>query len=146
MLLSYPVRPPSKLSTRFRGPFKVVGANGCLIILASLLVDKIYRVDVSRLKQWNGDADPIEVAQRSEPDVFFPEAILAHESHVEHPQKASDYLFLTSWEGFEPEDSTWQEMKDVKHLDMFQDYLKMKESSLPSCLAQLIKTSNRKMH
>ena len=140
VLLSYPVRPPSKLSTRFRGPFKVVGAKGCLIIIASLLVDKVYRVDVSRLKQWNGDADPIEVAQRSEPEVFFPEAILAHEPHVEHPTQASHYLFLTSWEGFEPEDSTWQEMKDIKHLDMFQDYLKMKESSLPPCLAQLIKT------
>ena len=137
VLLSYPGRPPSKLQSKYRGPFKVTTLRGCLAVISSLLVDKIYRVDVSRLKAWKADADPIETARKTEPNVFFPSAIIAHEPHVDNPTTASHYLFMTEWENFEPEDSTWQELKDVKHLDLFRKYLNANKEQLPKCLQRL---------
>ena len=138
VLLSYPGRPPSKLQSKHRGPFKVTTLRGCLAVISSLLDDKIYRVDISRLKAWTANADPVETAQKTEPNVFVPSAIIAHEPHVDNPTKASHYLFMTEWENFEPEDSTWQELKDVKHLDLFRHYLKANKEQLPKCLRQFL--------
>ena len=134
VMLSYINRPPSKLSTKLRGPFRIVSISGCCTHVASLLVDKIYKVDISRLKKWTASGDPTDAARKAEPNTFVPEAIIDCQPHALKPNKPDDYLFLTTWEGFEPADATWQELKDVRHLDIFQDFISDHQNSLPKCL------------
>ena len=132
--LAYPDRPPTKLSPKVRGPFKVSNVHKDIIHVSSLISNSVYRVGPSRLRHWKQNKlDPKEAARKAEPTSYVPRAIIDFgvRRSVHKPISKNDYVFLVQWEGYDdPQDDTWQSYDDVKHLEVLKTFLKT-QPSLP---------------
>ena len=110
VLLSYPTRPPTKLTPRWRGPFVVIETSGNTYSIQDLCSKGIQQIDVSRLKLFRmvlSDQEVQELAAR-DTNEHVVEMIIDHSYSGEmrtmagKPKrvKKSDFDFKVRWLGF----------------------------------------------
>ena len=119
VLMSYMVRPPSKLAARWAGPFKITSRKANSVELEDLTGGPSKTVDVSRLKPFlvapGVDVKAIAAADLGEASV---DAILAHKGNA---RKRSSLVFQVQWSDG---DVTWEPWEKVKKLSAVDDYIK----------------------
>ncbi len=121
VLVSYPDRPPSKLTPRWKGPMVIVRAvQGSQYDCQDLVSHKIVTLPISRLKPFKLDLtkDPADIAARDTQE-WTVESIV---DHVSGP-KRRDWRFRVRWLGFEPSQDSWMTYEEAKELSALQTYL-----------------------
>jgi hypothetical protein len=118
VLMSYLVRPPSKLSARWAGPYRIVARKANTAELEDLTGGPSKTVDVSRLKPFivapGVDVQAVAAADLGEAQV---DAILAHRGSV---RKRASLEFQVQWSDG---DITWEPWERVKKLVAVEDYI-----------------------
>ena len=120
-------RPPTKLHTPMKGPFRVVGMENDHVQIQDVLdlEGRVREVHVSACRPFNFDPKritPREVARRDNNE-FFIEKIVSHEDETPYRSKTKprkECLFFTvRWLGYGPESDTrepWSGLKDTTQL------------------------------
>ena len=123
VLVSYPSRPPTKLTPPWRGPMLVVERQDDSVYRCQDLTNqKIRSYHVERLKPYRvaDGQDPVVVATMDD-DEWQVSAI------VDHKLPSSDaktWEFRVHWAGFGDEDDSWQSYEDVRGCEALEAYLK----------------------
>jgi len=128
-------RPPSKLHTRWEGPFRVVNItdNENQYSLQNFLDGKITDRHITDLKLFHFDPDnPLnmslnDIAIRDRIHEFPVEAVLEHYINVVptgQRVKASDLSFKIKWQGFSEKWNTIEPFKNVRLNDKLHEYLR----------------------
>lgn len=133
VLVSYLVRPPSKLHCRWEGPFEVMSRTQNTVILRDLTNDARREADVSRLRQFlvepGADVKEIAAADLGEAEV---KSILEHRGTAR--QRAA-LEFLVAWTDG---DETWEPWANVKKLAPLDEYIRAHpEAKLNSLLPKV---------
>ena len=120
VLMSYLVRPPSKLSARWAGPFRVAAVKGNNVQIDDLTGGPSKTVDVSRLKHFlvapGVDVQAVAAADLGEAQV---QAVLSHKGT---PRKRGTLEFEIQWTDG---DITWEPWERVKRLAAVDEYIKL---------------------
>ena len=85
VLANYVAQPPTRLHTRWSGPFKVLGSENSEYRLLDLVTRKEKIIHVTRLKEFVFNpriTDPQDIARRDYLE-FFVEAIRLHQTNIE---------------------------------------------------------------
>jgi hypothetical protein len=118
VLMSYLVRPPSKLSARWAGPYRILARKANTTELEDLTGGPTKTVDVSRLKPFivapGVDVQAVAAADLGEAQV---DAILAHRGSV---LKRASLEFQVQWSDG---DVTWEQWERVKKLAAVEEYV-----------------------
>lgn len=119
VLLSYLVRPPSKLSARWAGPYRIVTKNGNNVLLEDLTGGPSKTVDVSRLKHFivgkDVDVRAVAAADLGEVEV---QVILSHRGTA---RDRKNLEFEVQWlDG----DVTWEPWERVRKLTAVDEYIR----------------------
>jgi hypothetical protein len=120
-------RPPSKLSTIKRGPYRVISHTLNTYKVQSLAHEStIMEIHVKNLTPFIYDAnhvDPFTVSLGDEQE-FVVERIIGHELR-DKPGVARKQLFLhIKWEGYGDEHNSWEPVNGLFHLPLTKDYLR----------------------
>lgn len=125
VLVSYPERPPNKLSPRWRGPLAVVEVDGNTYHCQDLASLKVIPFHISRLKLFDASRCPDPTALASvDKDEWVVETILDHRGPQSGRPKTK-LEFKVRWKGFEPEDDSWlpySEVRDLEALDVYSSH------------------------
>ena len=120
-------RPPTKLHTPMKGPFRVVGMADDHVQIQDILdLDgRVREVHVSACRPFNFDpirTSPLEIARRDNNE-FFIEKIISHEDETPSNSKTKPrkecLFFIVRWLGYGPEADTrepWSGIKDTTQL------------------------------
>jgi chromodomain-containing protein len=135
VLVSYPSRPPSKLTPMWRGPMLILEKNNNTYLCQDLLTHTSLEFDVSRLVLWNEKALPfsererlrIEAALRDREE-YVVETIMDHKGS---PSKRSTMKFRVRWLGYGESDDSWLPWSEVKDLAALDAYLQGHPELLP---------------
>jgi hypothetical protein len=124
VLLSYPSRPPSKLSGLNRGPLVVHRKlRNDIYEVMDLITSKVYQVHISRMRglRLPPDVDNSELLRIAGLDhqEFVVESIIDHRGNL---RKKSSLEFLVRWKGFEPSDDSWEPYANIKDVSALDDY------------------------
>ena len=132
VLLTFPNNPPRKLSSKYRGPFRVVKVDRPdLITVINIVSGKEITVHVDRLVPFvGGDNHSLEylthVAATDETE-FVIERILDHRMLKKSSKKKKvshkDYQFLVSWLGYDDTENTWEPYNNLKDTIQLQNYI-----------------------
>ena len=127
VLLSYPERPPSKLSPKWRGPLIVVAVDGNTYDIQDLCTLRVERFDISRLKLYRTSQSPDELRELASRDreEHVVEFIVAH-AYNGSPGKRhvkSKYDFQVRWLGYGPDDDIWLPYSSAKDLEALDTYI-----------------------
>lgn len=118
VLMSYLVRPPSKLHCRWEGPFEVMSRAQNTVILRDLTNDARREADVSRLRQFlvepGLDLKATAAADLGETEV---KTILEHRGTA---RQRGALEFLVAWSDG---DETWEPWANVKKLAPLDEYI-----------------------
>jgi hypothetical protein len=118
-LMSYVARPPSKLSARWAGPYRIIARQGNSAELQDLTGGKNKTVDVSRLKPFFAvhglDIHAVAGADLGEAKV---DAVLAHRGNA---RKRGTLEFQVQWSDG---DVTWQPWESVRKLAAIDEYIR----------------------
>lgn len=119
VLLSYSVRPPSKLSARWAGPYRVVAKDSNNLSLEDLTGGPSKVVDVSRVKPFlvapGVDPQAVAAADMGESLAI---SVLAHKGS---PRQRSSLSFQIEWSDG---DVTWEPWENVKKLSIIDEYIR----------------------
>ena len=119
VLMSYLVRPPSKLAARWAGPFRIVGKDGNNVHLEDLTGGPEKTVDVSRLKHFivapDVDVQSVAAADLGEAQV---QAVLGHRGTS---RNRKDLQFHIQWTDG---DETWETWERVRRLEAVDTYIR----------------------
>lgn len=119
VLLSYLVRPPSKLAARWAGPFKIVSKEGNNVRLEDLTGGPQKTVDVSRLKHFivapGVDVQAVAAADLGEAQV---QAVLNHRGTA---RNRKELQFQIQWTDG---DETWEPWERVRKLEAVDLYIR----------------------
>jgi Chromo (CHRromatin Organisation MOdifier) domain/Integrase zinc binding domain/Integrase core domain len=126
VLLSYPSRPPSKLSGLYRGPLVIHRRiRDDIYEVMDLITEKIYQVHISRIKALNlsPNIDRLELLRLAGIDhkEYVVESIINHRGNARDKRNLE---FLVRWKGYEPNDDSWEPYDTVKDLMALDDYSK----------------------
>jgi len=121
-------RPPNKLMTLKRGPFRVVACDGNHYKVQSLAHDNIEEVHVTEMQPFVFDAnntDPFEVSLGDDQE-FVVERIVRHEKrrHQSENVKREQLFLLVKWEGYDDSANSWEPISGLYHLPLVRDYLR----------------------
>jgi len=120
VLMSYLVRPPSKLAARWAGPFRIIAREANSATLEDLTGGPKKTVDVSRLKPFllapGVDPQAVAAADLGEAQV---EAVLAHRGSA---RKRSTLEFQIQWSDG---DVTWEPWESVRRLAAVDEYIRV---------------------
>ena len=119
VLLSYLVRPPSKLSARWAGPYRISTRNGNNVVLEDLTGGPGKTVDVSRLKHFTVapgvDVQAVAAADLGEAQV---QTVIAHRGTA---RNRGALEFQIQWgDG----DVTWEPWERVRRLALVDEYIR----------------------
>ncbi len=119
VLMSYLVRPPSKLSARWAGPFRITERSANTALLEDLTGGPSKTVDVSRLKPFKVapgvDVQAVAAADLGEAQVA---EVLSHRGSAKHRSKLE---FEVRWmDG----DITWEPWDHVRKLTLIDEYIR----------------------
>ena len=119
VLMSYLVRPPSKLSARWAGPFRIAKVDGNNVLLEDLTGGPEKTVDVSRLKHFlvapGVDVQAVAAADLGEAQV---QAVLGHRGNA---RNRKDLQFHIQWTDG---DETWEPWERVRKLEAVDVYIR----------------------
>jgi hypothetical protein len=119
VLMSYLVRPPSKLAARWAGPFKIAQKDGNNVLLEDLTGGPEKTVDVSRLKHFivapGVDVQAVAAADLGEAQV---QAVLGHRGTA---RNRKDLQFHIQWTDG---DETWEPWERVRRLEAVDVYIR----------------------
>jgi hypothetical protein len=119
VLVSYPVRPPSKLHCRWRGPYEVMSRDRNNVIVRDLTSDDRSEFDVSRLRVFlvaSGCVPKVlAAADLGELEVA---AVLDHRGSA---KLRAELQFLLRWSDGE---ETWEPWEQVKKLALVDQYVR----------------------
>jgi hypothetical protein len=117
VLMSYLVRPPSKLHCRWEGPFEVMVRRGNTAILRDLTSDATREVDVSRLRPFivAPGVKPKDIAAADLGEAEVSE-VLAHRGGA---KKRSELEFQVLWSDGEQTLEAWDTVKRLEHVDVY---------------------------
>eukprot|EP00969_Alexandrium_andersonii_P159353 7040487-Alexandrium_andersonii.AAC.2 len=113
-------KPPTKLHTPWRGPYRVINVNGAKYTLQDLVTMRNEDVHVSLLKPFHYDpaeTDPLTVAL-ADSNSFIVERILDHRGDL---RRVSTLEFKVKWLGYENPD--WQPWSNVRTTKKLHEYL-----------------------
>jgi hypothetical protein len=118
VLIQYPRnamgrRPPSKLNTLWKGPFRVANFIGSKYTVQNLVTNDYEDVHVTSLKAFEYDpkiTDPVLVANK-DAQMFNVEKILDHRNVS---NRITSYEFLVRWEGHGPEYDEWLKWSQLR--------------------------------
>ena len=111
--VSYPERPPHKLTPRWRGPMIVTAVHNNLYDCIDIISQNVLKIDFDRLKLYQlGRCDPIWVSAVDKGE-FVVDSILDHQGN---PRRKSTLFFRVHWAGYEPEEDSWLPHSRVKDL------------------------------
>ena len=121
VLVSYPERPPDKLTSVWRGPLVVQSIDNQTYVCQDLVTMQLAPYFVTRLKKFHDDntIEPLALAaiDRDELEV---ESIVGHTGS---PKERKSMTFRVRWRGFQPEDDTWEPWSQVYNLQALDEYI-----------------------
>lgn len=128
VLVNYPDnamgnKPPNKLLTHLKGPFKVLSHEGPKYTVENPTTRTTEAVHISRLRPFNYDPnniDPQEVA-RKDLNMYVVEKIIRHKGKLTGPKAL--LLFLVRWQNCPPEEDTWEPWSSLYKTVAMQEYL-----------------------
>ena len=123
VLVQYATTPPTRLHTKWEGPFKVVSFLLSEYTLLNLVTKKTRTVHASRLKPFVFNPtmhDPLDTARRDYME-FFVESILAHTGN---PRKVSTLLFHVKWLNYPSSANTWEPWANLRSCEPLHVYLR----------------------
>jgi hypothetical protein len=130
VLVSYPdsgfgPRPPNKLMTNLKGPYRVIKNTGADYTLLNLVNNKTESVHIKRLKPFLYDprfTDPADIANRD--DGFENvETVLKHKGDLNDKKNLE---FLVKWEGCPESENSWLPWKELRSNEALHNYLRRK--------------------
>ncbi len=141
VLVTYPVRPPDKLSPIYRGPLIVMEkVSDDIYRCKDIISGKILTFHVERLREFKVSPSimPSELIEWAavDKDEFLVESIIEHRGSGRSGDPLS---FRIRWEGYGPEDDSWLPYREVKDLSALDEY----ESRFPDVL-RYVKRRGRK--
>ena len=123
VLASYVVQPPTRLHTKWSGPFKVLGNQNSEYRLFDLVTKKEKLVHVTRLKEFIFNphiTDPKDIARRDYLE-YFVESIVDHRGST---SRKSELHFYVKWLNYSEEHNTWEPWANLRLVDKLHDYLR----------------------
>ena len=126
VLLTYPSRPPTKLSAMYRGPLIVLERKrDDMFQLQDLISEKVLTVHVSRLRLFvvpdNAEARDILALAAVDAGEELVEMIVDHRGD---PRKKAKMEFKIRFQGFDPSEDQWIPWRDAKDLEAMDNYSK----------------------
>ena len=127
VLITHPTKRPSKLSSLYRGPMKIVTVlREDMYEVLDLVSQKILTVHVDRLRKFNNsnhliDQELLELAG-ADVDEFIVKEIVTHRYKQGKPKSKGNLEFLVSWEGYDPAYDSWEpyvNLKNVQAMDVY---------------------------
>jgi hypothetical protein len=120
-------RPPNKLLTIKRGPYKVISHNENTYLVQNLAHhDDIREFHVKELQPFEFDAihtDPFLVALGDEQE-FIVETVVRHELRTNPTGRHRKQLYLLiKWEGYDETHNSWEPINHLFHLPLIREYL-----------------------
>ena len=115
--------PPTRLHTKWKGPFRVVSFEGSEYVLANLITHKHNSVHVKNLKIINYDPSmgiPADTARRDYME-YFVEKVLSHTGDSKKPTSMS---FHVKWLNYDNSHNTWEPWKNLWLCDALHVYLR----------------------
>ena len=122
VLVSYPNRPPNKLTSQWKGPLLVTSISSQNYACKDLISNKSNTYFVDRLKLYDStstDYTPEAIALVDN-DSFIVESIVDHRGN---PNKKSSMYFKVRWHGYDPSDDTWEQFKELRNCIQLREYL-----------------------
>ena len=132
VLVSYPVRAPSKLTAKWKGPMIVVDRKHNIYSVQDLCSLQVQQVDVSRMKSFRGELTRMEMqalAARDGDEYVVAEII----DHVWTGDKVGNFPnrkplkseldFKVRWLGYGPERDSWIPYMEAHKLEALDAYL-----------------------
>lgn len=125
-------RPPSKLHTKWQGPFRVVERTGDRYTLQNLVTNKQVTRHVAELALYRNDLQlgkPEEAAWRDDSQ-FEIDHIVSHKGHFTRLKSLS---FRVRWKGYDASEDTFEPWSNLRTTVQLHDYLRKigKESLIP---------------
>lgn len=114
---------PTRLHTKWKGPFRVVSFIGSEYVLANLITHKHNSVHVKNLKIFNYDLSmglPADTARRDYME-YFVEKVLNHSGDKKKPTSMS---FHVKWLNYDDSHNTWEPWKNLRLCDALHVYLR----------------------
>jgi hypothetical protein len=122
VLVSYPERPPDKLTPKWRGPMLVVEIKNQTYYCQDLLTQKVIPFFMDRLQPYKSDLTygnnddeqltPHAIAATDQ-DTFIVDSIVDHRGN---PKNKNSLLFRVRWAGYEPSEDTWEPYKNLRNV------------------------------
>jgi hypothetical protein len=117
VLVSYLVRPPTKLHCIWGGPFEVMSRIRNNVIVRDLTSDALHEYDVSRLRSFllapGVEASVVAAADLGEAEVM---AILRHEGSA---KTRKQMRFEVQWSDGDVTWESWDVVRQLSHLDEY---------------------------
>ena len=123
VLSRYSDRPPTRLHTKWHGPYRVVSFKDSEYVLANLITHKERSTHIKNLKVFNYDPSigvPADTARRDYME-YFVEKILAHSGDTKKPTTMS---FHVKWLNYDDSHNTWEPWKQLRLVEALHDYLR----------------------
>ena len=123
VLINYPDKPPSKIHTNYKGPFRVVNFNGNIYTLQNLVTGQNEDHHITKLQPFRFDplrTDPILVANKDQQLVAI-DAILDMRGNPHGSRK--DLYFKVRWQGCTERDDSWEPYSNLRHNSILHEYL-----------------------
>jgi hypothetical protein len=127
VLVTYPTKRPTKLSSLYRGPMKVMKViRDEIFELLDLVSLKTIKVHADRLRKFEVDLSQEEMLELAAKDVeeFVVRDISNHRYAAGKRKNRSNLEFLVSWEGYDPEYDSWEPYAAIKDLIALDKYAK----------------------
>lgn len=129
VLLSWPHdKRPAKLMPSYDGPYTVLSMQGNVLEVQSLVTLKVFKVPVARAKPYDPSRTPdVAYLATRQSKNYVVEELIDHRFETLSTGKLSTALsklsFLVRWQGFSPEDDTWEPYQTMKDQKALTDYL-----------------------
>lgn len=126
VLVGYVTQPPTRLHTKWSGPFQVLGNEKSEYRLLDLITRKEKLIHATRLKEFIFDprqTDPKDIARRDYLE-FFVESILAHRGPI---HRKSELQFKVKWLNYPNDYNTWEPWANLRLVDKLHEYLRRNE-------------------
>ena len=117
-----PPRPPTRLHTFWKGPFRVVSNDRSIYTLFDLVQNKEKQYHVTDLKVFNFDplqVDPLDIARRDYLEFFVEEILIM----TGNPKYLHTLKFDIKWLGYDSTRNSIGPWKNLRHLDILHKFL-----------------------
>ena len=123
VLALYPVNPPTRLHTKWQGPFQVVSFIDSEYVLLNIITNKTRTAYSKSLKEFIFDStksSAVDTARRDYME-FFIESVLEHTGDAKRP---SSLYFKVKWLNYDDSHNSWEPWKELRKCDKLHDYLR----------------------